>query len=408
MSDVVATPGDETSALVTALQEEKRTLEAHVDLLQGRIEKHEDQRAHVADLQSQVAAQQQHGEELKSQHESAIYELRLQHEAASTVLERQLQARLDAKDALLRERDARLQAADKQQADLHQMLLSNGRIVEGLRAQVQEKDRQLPDLLAAAAAALQQEVTGLRAAVAEKDAKITSLETQVAPASRSTTVSTNATVVGAPAAECWPPAYVLPCPKCQVILVPGILPMSGVVCDGCKAPTVGPTKYLSCRACDLDLCVAKCVPKARPTCGKCPGDKRLQERVARPTHVCDVCRARSNDHAYYSCECNFDMCTACVARSAAALFKFGSSAATPARASRRGQNVTVGNFTAGARVQRGPSWKWGEQDGGAGRRGTLVRLDAADPGWCELRWDAGRTESYRCGHSDAHDLVYAD
>eukprot|EP00975_Prorocentrum_lima_P051010 10686568-Prorocentrum_lima.AAC.1 len=39
----------------------------------------------------------------------------------------------------------------------------------------------------------------------------------------------------------------------------------------------------------------------------------------------------------------------------------------------RGEPVTPENFRDGARVARGPDWKWGDQDGGVGGVGILSR-----------------------------------
>ena len=90
----------------------------------------------------------------------------------------------------------------------------------------------------------------------------------------------------------------------------------------------------------------------------------------------------------------------------------------------------------GVRVQRGPSWDYGDQDGGAGAWGTVVKPDAAtmetwadgliDPGmgapcrcfprhykggWhigrsCQVRWDSGSTFFYKCGDDGHYDLVF--
>ncbi len=55
-------------------------------------------------------------------------------------------------------------------------------------------------------------------------------------------------------------------------------------------------------------------------------------------------------------------------------------------------------------VQRGPDWKWDDQDGGVGHTGTLVELDS-DPTWARVRWGSGSTNLYRIGDGN-HDLVY--
>lgn len=62
----------------------------------------------------------------------------------------------------------------------------------------------------------------------------------------------------------------------------------------------------------------------------------------------------------------------------------------------------------GARVSRGPDWKWGDQDGGPGKKGTVLAL--AEAGWGKImhgnsfheacfavsvQWENGNKNSYR-------------
>ena len=51
-------------------------------------------------------------------------------------------------------------------------------------------------------------------------------------------------------------------------------------------------------------------------------------------------------------------------------------------------------YTVGARVVRGPTWKWDQQDGGDGKQGTIKEV-YDDAGWIGVRWDAGGANSYR-------------
>jgi Mib_herc2. len=74
-------------------------------------------------------------------------------------------------------------------------------------------------------------------------------------------------------------------------------------------------------------------------------------------------------------------------------------------------NNVVGDqsFKRGARVVRGPDWKWGDQDGRLTEHrgfGTLVRIEPGDNAWCSIRWDTGRENSYRCGRG-FYDIAYA-
>ncbi|XP_022099973.1 E3 ubiquitin-protein ligase MIB1-like [Acanthaster planci] len=64
----------------------------------------------------------------------------------------------------------------------------------------------------------------------------------------------------------------------------------------------------------------------------------------------------------------------------------------------------------GARVVRGPDWKWGDQDGGSGCVGTVVPAQAKNSTsgvW--VRWDSGSAANYRAGGaSGKYDLRIYD
>ena len=53
----------------------------------------------------------------------------------------------------------------------------------------------------------------------------------------------------------------------------------------------------------------------------------------------------------------------------------------------------------GARVLRGPDWKWAKQDGGEGHVGTVRSMEGSD---AFVVWDNGTAANYRC--CDAYDL----
>ena len=61
----------------------------------------------------------------------------------------------------------------------------------------------------------------------------------------------------------------------------------------------------------------------------------------------------------------------------------------------------------GLRVVRGPDWKWGEQDGGEGNVGTVVRLGQDDKR-VFVYWDSGKQGNYRAGRSGKFDLRVYD
>jgi len=55
------------------------------------------------------------------------------------------------------------------------------------------------------------------------------------------------------------------------------------------------------------------------------------------------------------------------------------------------------------RVRRGPSWDWGDQDGGPGSTG--VTIPDSHAGWVGVLWDSGQAGyRYRVGAEDAYDL----
>jgi len=59
---------------------------------------------------------------------------------------------------------------------------------------------------------------------------------------------------------------------------------------------------------------------------------------------------------------------------------------------------------AGDRVARGTDWKWGDQDGGVGKAGTVNQVHAT--GSVTVTWDAGGSNKYRMGaEGGKHDLV---
>jgi len=67
----------------------------------------------------------------------------------------------------------------------------------------------------------------------------------------------------------------------------------------------------------------------------------------------------------------------------------------------------------GVRCVRGPDWKWGEQDGGAGHVGTVVLLGHKDnphclPGSVMVVWDNGFSNNYHTGRSNLYDLRLLD
>lgn len=67
----------------------------------------------------------------------------------------------------------------------------------------------------------------------------------------------------------------------------------------------------------------------------------------------------------------------------------------------------------GVRVVRGPDWRWGEQDGGAGYAGTVVEVGRPGSSTTPdrtvvVQWDAGARTNYRVGYQTAFDLKLLD
>ncbi|CAG0882641.1 unnamed protein product [Cyprideis torosa] len=77
-------------------------------------------------------------------------------------------------------------------------------------------------------------------------------------------------------------------------------------------------------------------------------------------------------------------------------------ASTAARNSSTGRTVAMEGV--GARVIRGPDWKWGKQDGGEGHVGTVRNFES--PEEVVVVWDNGTAANYRC--SGAYDLRILD
>eukprot|EP01028_Stygiella_incarcerata_P013678 TRINITY_DN82_c0_g1_i6.p1 TRINITY_DN82_c0_g1~~TRINITY_DN82_c0_g1_i6.p1 ORF type:complete len:1402 (+),score=342.34 TRINITY_DN82_c0_g1_i6:162-4208(+) len=59
---------------------------------------------------------------------------------------------------------------------------------------------------------------------------------------------------------------------------------------------------------------------------------------------------------------------------------------------------------AGMRVVRGIDWEWGDQDGVAGKQGSVVK-EGSDEEWPTIRWDHGGENSYRFGHDGKFDIA---
>jgi hypothetical protein len=59
----------------------------------------------------------------------------------------------------------------------------------------------------------------------------------------------------------------------------------------------------------------------------------------------------------------------------------------------------------GMRVKRGPTWDYGNQDGGRGGEGTVEYLDHGS--WWRVAWDAGGNDVY-CVDDSHQDIIPID
>ena len=63
----------------------------------------------------------------------------------------------------------------------------------------------------------------------------------------------------------------------------------------------------------------------------------------------------------------------------------------------------VDKMRVGARVRRGPDWKWGDQDGH--QTGTVVPKNNPKNGWIRVKWDNGNINIYRWTAENSFDVV---
>jgi E3 ubiquitin-protein ligase mind-bomb len=104
-------------------------------------------------------------------------------------------------------------------------------------------------------------------------------------------------------------------------------------------------------------------------------------------------------------QCESALCAACYEKKQMAAFAaWGASGGGGGG----GAKVPVTESTwrgAGARVCRGPTWSWGDQDGGEGGMGTVQALQCAS--WITVQWDNGGLYNYRTSEDEGGpDLFY--
>jgi len=174
-------------------------------------------------------------------------------------------------------------------------------------------------------------------------------------------------------------------------------------CDECSKSIATDDQRHMCKACDYDLCQECFLNAEGQEISRCEGEHKIalfgpdhrDWGLARPQRLrgrqCDEClKAIAKADPRHFCEaCDYDLCQECYLN------------AERQKASVGGV-VTATSLRKGARVKRGPDWKWGEQDG----HGEGVVVGSHRDGWARVKWDrSGETDCYRVGHNGAHDLI---
>ncbi len=64
--------------------------------------------------------------------------------------------------------------------------------------------------------------------------------------------------------------------------------------------------------------------------------------------------------------------------------------------------ITINNVFVGARVKRGPDWRWKDQDGRG--EGTIIEYTPGSK-WVGVKWDKAYSNRYRI--NEYYDLIFA-
>lgn len=145
--------------------------------------------------------------------------------------------------------------------------------------------------------------------------------------------------------------------------------------------------------------------------------------VEHDTVECDCCREKPLKGIRWKCsKCtDYDLCSACYHGGKHSLSHAFFRIDTPKSeskskrvlvAAREGQDVMqLKGIFQGAEVQRGQDWKWGDQDGGDGKRGTVLKItdgaaESTSQSWAAVLWHEGGSTlyEYRVGHQGMVDL----
>ncbi|CAG9858951.1 unnamed protein product [Phyllotreta striolata] len=142
--------------------------------------------------------------------------------------------------------------------------------------------------------------------------------------------------------------------------------------------------------------------------------------VKQPNIVCDGCRVQGISGMRYNCtNCrDYDLCYMCYhgdKHDTGHIFKRFDSLNSlgvdlPPRS--EGRKCELKGIFVGARVVRGLSWEWGNQDGGEGKIGLVMDIR----GWdnessrsvANVKWYSGSTNVYRIGHKGNCDIKFVE
>ncbi|XP_067951450.1 E3 ubiquitin-protein ligase MIB2-like [Watersipora subatra] len=140
--------------------------------------------------------------------------------------------------------------------------------------------------------------------------------------------------------------------------------------------------------------------------------------VKHPSVICDGCSEQGIAGIRWSCsKCkDFDLCSACYSAgkhdNTHVFLRQITANCKPTKVGKR-QGCTVleakGIFP-GAKVERGPAWEWGNQDGGDGKQGKVLDIRGWDTeterSVANIIWQSGTANVYRLGHKGKADLKY--
>lgn len=138
--------------------------------------------------------------------------------------------------------------------------------------------------------------------------------------------------------------------------------------------------------------------------------------VKHPSHICDGCRQQAIAGIRWKCNScfDYDLCTNCYMGDKHDLvhpfirYETASSKGVEVGARKNADKIPLQGIFTGAKVQRGPDWDWGNQDGGEGKHGKVTEIR----GWdnesgrsvANVTWASGSTNVYRVGHKGKVDL----